>query len=132
MKFHPDEYDGIFFVPDPNSESLSDLEISFFRFKDNDYANKPAIDSTKSGYMYHVAFFKSTENHEIVFDGNFEAIFADPITYVRNLAGAKVFGCLVKKTESSSEWFEDYLNRTIKHTQVKKVIGYLRSILENK
>ncbi len=132
MKFHPDEYDGIFFVPDPKSESLSDLEISFFRFKDNDYANKKPIDSTKVGYMYHVAFFKRNEKDEVVFDGDFEAIFADPITYVKNLAGAKVFGCLVKKTEVSGKWFEDYLNRTIKHTQIKKVIGYLESILNSK
>jgi hypothetical protein len=123
------EYDGIYFTP---GDEENELMISYWNFKDEDMASAKLIDNTEIGDMYYVAFFKRNEKGEPTFDDSFEAIFADPSIYINNLAGAGVYGCVVKKTEKSSEWFDDYLQRTIGHVRIKELIGSLKSILETK
>jgi hypothetical protein len=123
------EYDGIYFVP---GDEEKDLLISYWNFKDESMSNAQPIDNTKIGNMYHVAFFRRDENGEPAFDGAFEAIFADPAIYVSNLVGANVYGCMVKKTEKSSDWFDDYLRRTMGHVKIRELIQNLKSILETK
>ena len=123
------EYDGIYFLP---GNEDNELMISYWNFKDEALANAKPVGNTQIGNMYHVAFFKRNENGEPAFDDSFEAIFADPSTYINNLVGANVYGCLVKKTEKSSEWFDDYLKRTVGHVRIREMIGCLKSILETK
>jgi hypothetical protein len=123
------EYDGIYFTP---GDEEGELMISYWNFKDEDMAAAKPVGNTEIGNMYHVAFFKRNEEGEPAFDDSFEAIFADPSIYVSNLAGANVYGCMVKKTEKSSEWFEDYLQKTIGHVKIKELIGSLKSILDSK
>lgn len=123
------EYDGIYFVP---GDEENELKISYWSFKDEDMASAKPVGNTEIGNMYHVAFFKRNEEGEPTFDDTFEAIFADPSIYVNNLVGVGVYGCMVKKTEKSSEWFDDYLQKTIGHVNIKKLIGTLKSILESK
>ena len=91
------EYDGIYFLP---GNEDNELMISYWNFKDEALANAKPVGNTQIGNMYHVAFFKRNENGEPAFDDSFEAIFADPSTYINNLVGANVYGCLVKKTNS--------------------------------
>jgi len=124
------EYDGIYFLP-YEDEKEEGLLISFFDFK-HDMANGEPIDGTAIGPMYHIAFFKSDEEGMPVFDESFEAILGDPGQYIQNLTGAGVYGCVVKKTNKSGKWFEDYLSRTLKHITMKKMVGCLNSILETK
>lgn len=121
------EYDGIYFVP---GKEDNELMISYWNFKDKDLATSKLIGNTENGDMYHVAFFKRNKKGEPAFDDAFEAIFADPTIYVTNLIGANVYGCMVKKTENSSEWFEEYLQKTIGYVKIKELIGNLKSILE--
>lgn len=123
------EYDGIYFLP---GDEENELMISYWSFKDKDLAKAKPVDNNQMGDMYHVAFFKRNEKGEPSFDDAFEAIFADPSIYVNNLAGVGVYGCMVKKTEKSSEWFDDYLQRTVGYVRIKEMIGCLKSILETK
>jgi hypothetical protein len=123
------EYDGIYFLP---GDEEDELMISYWNFKDEDMTTAKLIGNTEIGDMYHVAFFKRNEKGEPTFDDAFEAIFADPSIYVSNLAGVGVYGCMVKKTEKSSEWFDDYLQRTVGYVKIKELIGSLKSILDTK
>ena len=124
----PQEYDGIYFLP---GDDESELTISYFRFSD-EFANREPIESSSIGHKYHIAFFKKDENGSPVFDDAFEAIFGDPSVYVQNLAGAGVYGCVLKKTDRSSRWFEEYLNRATRGALAKKLIQNLNSILNSK
>jgi len=123
------DYDGIYFLP---GDDDSELVISYWNFKDKELAEAKPVGTTSIGNMYHVAFFKRNEKGDPAFDDSFEAIFADPTIYINNLAGAGVYGCVVKKTEKSSEWFDDYLKRTLGHVKIRELIGSLKSILETK
>lgn len=124
----PNEFDGIYFLPGEDDE---ELVISYFDFKD-EYANGKPVGSTDIGDMFHFAFFRRDENGEPLFDDAFEAILGDPTTYVRNLVGAKVYGCIVRKTEKSGKWFEDYLNKTAKRFMIQKMINAASAIAESK
>lgn len=126
------EYDGIYFLPYENKEEGEEgLVISYFDFK-NDMANGEPIEGNAVGPKYHIAFFKAGEDGMPVFDETFEAILGDPGKYIQNLTGAGVYGCVVKKTNKSDKWFEDYLARTLKHITMRKMIGCLNSVLETK
>ncbi len=122
------EYDGIYFLP---GQEDNELILSYFDFKQEMAGGEP-IDGNSFGHMYHIAFFKRDEEGNPIFDDSFEAILGDPATYIKNLTGSGVYGCVVKKTEKSSKWFEDYLNRTLGHITIKRMVGALNSILETK
>ena len=79
-----------------------------------------------------MAFFKRGEDGHPEFDDTFEAIFADPAVYVKGLIGANVYGCVLRKTEKSQKWFDEYLNRAKSSVMMLKVKGILTSIAETK
>jgi len=124
------EYDGIYFLP-YEDEKEEGLLISYFDFK-NEMAEGTPIEGNAVGPKYHIAFFKQDENGLPIFDESFEAILGDPGKYIQNLTGAGIYGCVVKKTEKSQKWFDDYLNRTMNHITMRKMVGCLKSILETK
>lgn len=128
MKKKSSEYDGIYFLPGDNDD---ELVISFFDFRQDMAGGKP-IESTQIGYKYHIAFFKRDEKGKPKFDDTFEAILADPAIWISNLAGAGVYGCAVKKTDKSSDWFDDYLKKTMGYDKIREMIGTLKSVLETK
>lgn len=104
-KSEMDGYDGFIFLP--NDEDDDALEFRFVKYTGN--FGSP-IENTDIGDKYHVAFFKrDIETGEFSFDETFEAIFADPMVYARNLAGHNLFGTIMRKQEKTSEWFRDYL-----------------------
>lgn len=122
------EYDGIYFLPcDDNPD---DLIISYFDFKE-DMAGAEEIEGSSVGPKYHIAFFKSGDDGIPVFDEAFEAILACPGTYISNLVGAGVYGCVVKKTTKSEKWFEDYLKRTLETLTIRKLKRYAEAIANN-
>ena len=86
------------------------------------------IDHTSLGDMYHVVFLTQGEDGQPELDDHFEAIFAHPETYVRNLVGADVFGCFVRKTENSWKWVDDYLRKTLARVTILKMKNYASSI----
>jgi hypothetical protein len=123
------KFDGIFFLPDDYDREA--VTISHFTFKE-EYANGTPVGATTIGDMFHVAFFVEDDDGLPKLDGAFEAIFGDPTAYVQNLVGANVFGCLVRKTDRSQKWFDDYLNDVQKNVMIKKMIKMCKSIAETK
>lgn len=108
-------FDGFFFTP-----SLEDdeVELSFFDFNEEKYKNAEPVDKTPVGLTYHIVFFKPAGDGTVEFDESFEAVFADPVTYVKNLAGSNLFGCVLKKTTHSKKWFDNYLTNAKKKVTI--------------
>ena len=107
-------FDGLYFVP---GDEDGQLEISFFTF--NDEVNKGSpIENNAVGDKFHVALFKEDDEGDITFDETFEAIFADPVVYLKGLAEMGIYGTFVRKTEKSQIWFDDYLTRTMDHVTI--------------
>jgi hypothetical protein len=101
------DFDGFYFLP--NNNESHDMRISYFNLTDESMKGNP-VDTHSLGDMYHVAFFKMSENGLPEFDAEFEAIFADPEFYIRkNIVGSKLYGCILRKTENSYKWWNDYL-----------------------
>lgn len=124
-----DEYDGFYFLP--GDEDDRDLNIAYFRFKDDENMGVP-IESSEVGDKFHVAFFRKDINGDPVFDEEFEAIFADPSVYIKNLIGANVYGCILRKTEKSSVWWREYLTKTQQSCMINKLKNTCQSILDSR
>jgi hypothetical protein len=120
------KYDGFYILPGDDDG----LKLSYFDFKD-DFDKGKKIGGNAMGDMYHVIFMKAGEDSLPILDDHFEAIFANPETYVKNLLGAEIFGCFVKKTENSWKWVDDYLKRTLARVTMMKMKNYAKSIAEN-
>jgi hypothetical protein len=101
------KFDGFFFTPTEEDQ----LKLSFFEFNDDEYSDGIPLDSNSIGDTYHIAFFKPDDDGIPVFDESFEAIFADPVTYINGLVGTDLFGCILRKTTKSAKWFNDYLTK---------------------
>ena len=78
--------------------------------------------------MYHIAFFRRDEEGNPIFDDHYEAILGDPETYIKGLTGAGLYGCVLKKTEKSGKWWEEYLKRALSYVTIKKLKTYAESI----
>lgn len=124
----PKEYDGFYFLP---GDDENEINLAYFQFKD-EFGNSDPIEATPLGDKYHIAFFKRGEDGHPEFDDSFEAIFADPTVYIKGLIGAEVYGCVLRKTEKSQKWFDEYLTRAKKNVMMRKMTGALKSILETK
>ena len=123
------EYDGFVIVP----ENLEESKIVYFNLNDGHEKGNP-IENSELGDMYHVVYFKmNADNTDIEFDDTFEAIFIDPVYYARLLLPS--FYCMiVRKTDKSVKWFEDYLKDLLERailTKLKKHKAALESIANN-
>lgn len=101
-------FDGFWFLP-CDEEGLN---LSFFTFKD-EYGGGTPIGGNQMGDNYHLAFFKENEQGMPEFDDAFEAILGDPESYIKNLVGAGLYGCVVRKTTKTGKWFDDYLKSVV-------------------
>lgn len=108
MMANPTEYDGFYFLNDPNDFSM---ELRFFNFTGKFEKGKP-IDHSDLGHKYYVAFFRVNSDGTVRYDDHFEAIFRDPVVYINNMRGSNFLGCIVRKTNKSGKWFKDYLKTT--------------------
>lgn len=116
-----DDFDGFYLIPKDDQENI---EYEFFKFQDQDKLGEK-IHGSKVGDMYHVALFREKDG-QIEIDGCFEAIFADPIVYSRNLYGLNMFGTFLKKRQHSTKWWDNYLTSvfdrvTIKNVELKQI-----------
>jgi hypothetical protein len=50
------------------------------------------------------------QTKKLQFDEAFDAIFKDPLEYIKGLIGSNVYGTMVKKRQDSPKWFEKYLH----------------------
>jgi len=121
------DFDGFYILPHKQDDGL---RLSFFDFND-DFEKGKRVDGTSLGDMYHVVFLKQGEDGNPEFDDHFEAIFADPEVYVKGLLGANVYGCMVRKTENSWKWVEEYLKRLLGRVMINKMKNYAGSIAKN-
>lgn len=118
--------DGIYFLPGDEDDELL---ISHWEFKpDSEFHGGTPLDGSEIGNCYHIAFFRKDEEGNPVFDEHFEAIFGDPDAYIRSLSGCGLYGCMVKKTNKSAKWFEDYLNKAFASVRIKKLKQIAESI----
>lgn len=120
------KYDGFYILPGEDDG----IKLSYFDFQD-DFIKGEKIGGNAIGDMYHVIFMKAGDDSLPILDDHFEAIFANPETYVRNLLGADIFGCFVKKTENSWKWVDDYLKRTLARVTMMKMKNYAKSLSED-
>ena len=109
-------FDGFWFLPCDEDG----LKLSFFTFNE-EFGGGTPIGNSSIGDVYHLAFFKENEEGMPEFDDAFEAILGDPESYVKNLVGAGLYGCVVKKTTKSGKWFEDYLTSVVDSVIVDNV-----------
>ena len=101
------KFDGMYFLP---GEEEDDMNLSYFTFEGS-MANGKKVDSKSPvGDIWQVAFFVQNEEGYPVYKESFEGIFISPETYIKNLCGTGLYGCIVRKTDKSIKWFEDYLN----------------------
>jgi hypothetical protein len=101
-------FDGFWFLPCEEEG----LNLSFFTFKD-EYGGGTPIGGNQMGDNYHLAFFRENEEGLPEFDDAFEAILGDPESYIKNLVGAGLYGCVVRKTTKTGKWFDDYLKSVV-------------------
>jgi hypothetical protein len=123
------DYDGFVIVPENTEES----KIVFFHLNDGAEKGTP-IENTELGDKYHVVYFKlNSSKDDIEFDDTFEAIFVDPVYYAKRLLPS--FYCMiVRKTDKSVAWFEEYLRELLERAILSKVKNYkaaLESIANN-
>jgi len=115
---NPSEYDGFYFLP---GEDEDQMKITFFEFDDK-LADSIKVDSNNSvGDVWHIAFFTKNDAGMPVFDDSFEAIFTNPEIYIKNLCGSGLYGCVLRKTDKSAKWFEDYLNKVKSRVIIMKL-----------
>jgi len=121
------DFDGFYILPHKQDDGL---RLSYFDFND-DFEKGKRVDGTSLGDMYHVVFLTQGEDGNPELDDHFEAIFADPEVYVKGLLGANVYGCMVRKTENSYKWVEEYLKKLLGRVMINKMKNYAGSIAEN-
>ena len=123
----PKSFDGFYFLPGLDDDSLG---FQYFNLKD-EFDNGKPINGTSIGDMYHIAFFSRDEDGSPVFDDAFEAILADPSTYIQGLIGANIYGCVLRKTDKSDGWFNNYLTRALGKIGINKLMKAAKSVAEN-
>jgi|APGre2960657373_1045057.scaffolds.fasta_scaffold00314_23 hypothetical protein len=132
MSDDAESFDGIYFLPFVKKGEELGLTISYFNFNTKALHEAPPIENTNFGDKYYIAFFKRDDDGNAAFDDSFEAILGEPDTYIKNLAGAGVYGCIVRKTAKSGKWFKNYLKRTIKDVTMNRLINTTKSVLNSK
>jgi len=107
-----DDYDCFYFIPpDKKDVEYDDLKMVFFT-KENKTPEDMSTKVLNNAYWFHVVLFKEDDKGKPKFDSNFEAIFLDPVEYVKGLIGSNLYGVLLKKTEKSREWIDNYIRDT--------------------
>jgi hypothetical protein len=123
----PKSFDGFYFLPGLDDDSLG---FQYFNLKD-EFDNGKPINGTSIGDMYHIAFFSRGEDGSPVFDDAFEAILADPSIYIQGLIGANIYGCVLRKTDKSDGWFNNYLMKALGKIGINKLMKAAKSVAEN-
>ena len=104
----PSEYDGFRFYPSSDN-GMDGFAITTFDFA-NEMANSTPIENSSMGYTYHVALFQHDGDEKVKVNDLFEAIFVDPLVYLRNLGGTDFFGFFVRKTDKSDAWVIEHMD----------------------
>jgi hypothetical protein len=109
MNIATSTYDGFHLMPHEKDENK--VQFKFFKINE-DHLQGDTIGRTDIGETFNVLLFKHGSGG-IELNDTFEAVFADPVVYAKNLIGMDIYGTFVKKTVEAQEWFDDYLKLTI-------------------
>lgn len=124
----PSEYDGFRFYPSSDN-GMDGFAITTFDFA-NEMANSTPIENSSMGYTYHVALFQHDGDEKVKINDLFEAIFVDPLVYLRNLGGTDFFGFFVRKTDKSDAWVIEHVDRMTDGEFSRNLKSSLMSIAE--
>jgi hypothetical protein len=124
-----EEYDGFYFLP---GDEDGDLNIAYFKFKSGEEFDAKPVEDSPLGSTYHIAFFRRDVNGDPMFDEAFDAVFTDPSVYIQQLVGSNLYGCVLRKTEKSAKWWQEYLTRAQKTCMMNKLLSTTKAILESK
>ena len=122
------EYDGFYFLP---GDEDYELNLAYFKVNEETDIGTP-IEYNDLGSKYHIAFFKTGEDGHPEFDEEFEAVFADPSVYIKNMIGMDIFGCVLRKTEHSQSWWKDYLDKAKEQCRLLRVKHVIQALTELK
>jgi hypothetical protein len=120
------EYDGIYFVPDSEEGKI---KYEFFKLPE-EYQSENKLNSSSIGDSWHIAFFS------IGYDGlpelvdKFDAVFADPFTYLFSIKNVPEYGAVLRKTDKSEKWFDKWLHNVVISTFSKKLKNVVKKKLE--
>ena len=123
------EYDGLYFLPNPDDPS--GFIIDYFKLKGEEYKNQKKLDSRPHGDCWHILLIEKDGNGMPKLEEPFEAILYDPDTYIDNFLGTDVYGCILRKTDKSGKWVEDYLKKANDNVKLQKLYRLAKSIAEN-
>ena len=125
----PSEYDGFRFYPSSDN-GMDGFAITTFDFA-NEMANSTPIENSSMGYTYHVALFQHDGDEKVKVNDLFEAIFVDPLVYLKNLGGTDFFGFFVRKTDKSDTWVIEHVDRMTDGEFSRNLKSSLMSIANN-
>ena len=125
----PSEYDGFRFYPSSDN-GMDGFAITTFDFA-NEMANSSPIENSSMGYTYHVALFQHDGDEKVKINDLFEAIFVDPLVYLRNLGGTDFFGFFVRKTDKSDAWVIEHMDIMTDGEYSRNLKSSLMSIANN-
>lgn len=107
-----------------NMESINEFDVLFFLPRDEDTLKIELCDYTNPGQQvggnemgkeYHITLFKFNENDGAYDLDTFDAILADPKTYISSLIPQNWYGFVARKTTTSKKFVEETLDK-IKET----------------
>jgi hypothetical protein len=125
----PSEYDGFRFYPSTD-DGIEGFAVSTFDFA-NDSANSVSVENSSMGYTYHVALFEHDGDENVKVNDLFEAIFVDPMVYLKNLAGTDFFGFFMRKTDKSDALVLEYVDKVTDGEYSRNLKSSLMSIANN-
>jgi hypothetical protein len=124
----PSDYDGFRFYPSTD-DGIDGFAVSTFDFA-NDLANSAPVENSSMGYTYHVALFEHDGDEKVKINDLFEAIFVDPLVYLKNLGGTDFFGFFVRKTDKSDALVIEYVDKMTDGEYSRNLKSSLMSIAE--
>ena len=119
-------FDGVYFFADPNAPGH--MAQDWFELKGEEYENQTKIGGTPLGDMFHVSFIGRDGLGFSTIEQSFEAIFSDVDSYLKGLAGSNVYGVILRKTDKSTKWMEDYRMGVSKNVKIQKLYNIAKSI----
>ena len=122
-------FDGVYFFPDPDIPG--NMAQDWFQLKGEEYENQVKIGGTSHGDLFHVSFIGKDKLGFPAIEQTFEAVFSDVDTYLKGLAGSDVHGVILRKTDKSAKWMEDYKTGISKNVKIQKLYNIAKSIQQN-
>ena len=91
------DYDAIFFVPHPEDETLTNINVASYK-KDGE-----KVGGTTLGDFYDIILFRLDDEYDMHDLDRFDALLVDPREYVSRMVKSDWYGMVSRKTSTSGE-----------------------------